>query len=507
MLTRPINRKDIIRDTYFFSGSVYISQAMFFIRGFLNARILGPGLYGLWSGLNIILSYSAYSHMGGLSAMNREIPFQKGRDSLGDMDRARNAAFTMTLITGGMFSVVLIIAAFLLWGRLSNAEACGLIAISLLGFVSILYEFCQTSLISFKRFLVVSKGNIVFSILSVIATLILLPLFNIYGVYLTAVSIPLLNLAYLWLKEHYSPKLCMDFKEMLRLIKIGFPIMSIDFLETTITNASGIVVLFMLGNVNFAYFSVAMLAARFLMYFPKSVNRTFEPHIYQSYGETGRIGDLKKYLIKPTQVMAMLFPLLIAASYIAAAFFIRHFLPKYTPAVLPLFIILISRFFVSFSPTSIAFITAINKQKFLVPVYIFGIAIAAGLSFIFIKMGLDVTGAAFAFLTASFFTGSVIFLYAVSKLTKNVLEAIGYLALSCGALLYTLAVIMFNEAVVLNSQDIFSDMLALTAKLGLLFIFGLPLIYIANKKTKIISDMFNITKINRHCEGEARSNL
>ena len=117
-MLKSVNKRGILRDASFFSGSVYISQAMFFIRGFLNARILGPGLYGLWSALNIILSYSLYVHMGSLNAMNREIPYQKGRDALEDMNKARNVAFTINLIMSGMFSVILIVIALFLSGKI-----------------------------------------------------------------------------------------------------------------------------------------------------------------------------------------------------------------------------------------------------------------------------------------------------------------------------------------------------------------------------------------------------
>lgn len=489
-MLKPVNKRDILRDTSFFSGSVYISQAMFFIRGFLNARILGPGLYGLWSALNIILSYSLYVHMGSLNAMNREIPYQKGRDALEDMNKARNVAFTINLIMSGMFSVILIVIALFLSGKILKTESVGLIAVALLAFISAIYEFCQTSLISFKRFMVVSKGNIIFAVLSVILTLWLLPLLSIYGVYIVAVFIPLFNLAYLWLRERYSPRLDFDFKEMFRLIKIGFPMMSIDFLEATIANIVGIVVLAMLGNVNFAYYSVSMLAARFMMYFPKSVNMIFEPHIYQRYGETGQIIELKKYLIKPMQVMTLIFPVLIAGCYIVVVFFIRHFLPKYSLAIYPLFIMLVSSFFVSFSPTSITFITALNKQKFLIPVYIFGIVMAAGWSFVFIKIGFGTLGAAIGLLLSCFFIGAVIFLYVINEYTKNFIRTIGYLIISCMPLLYIISVVIFNEAVIGSSQVLSLDILKMLIKLGSLLILSLPLIYIANKKTGVLTDMF-----------------
>ena len=233
-----------------------------------------------------------------------------------------------------------------------------------------------------------------------------------------------------------------------------------------------------------------MIAARFMMYFPESVNRAFEPHIYQRYGETGQIIELKKYLIKPMQVMTLIFPVLIAGCYIVVVFFIRHFLPKYSLAIYPLSIILVSRFFVSFSPTSIAFITALNKQKFLIPVYIFGIIMAVGWSFVFIKIGFGTLGAAIGFLLSCFFIGAVIFLYVINEYTKDFIRTIGYLIISCMPLLYIISVVIFNEAIIGSSQILSLDILKMLIKLGSLLILSLPLIYIANKKTGVLTDMF-----------------
>jgi len=98
------------------------------------------------------------------------------------------------------------------------------------------------------------------------------PLIKIYGVYIVSVAIPLLTVLYLYIKEPLKLRLDFDLKETFRLMKIGFPIMSIGFLESTITNIAGILVLFFLGKVSMGYHSVAILATTLLMYFPLSIH-------------------------------------------------------------------------------------------------------------------------------------------------------------------------------------------------------------------------------------------
>ena len=491
-MKRSSDRKNIVRDVSFFSGGTYVSQAMFFIRGFLNAKLLGPALYGIWSALNIILGYSSYAQMGALNAMNREIPYQNGRRSKQGMTKVRDVAFTVSLVMNFIFSFVLIIIGISLWKKIQLNEAIGFLTIGCLSLTFSIYEFYRTSLIAVKRFLLISKVNVAFSILSVLLTIALVPRMKIYGVYIVAVVIPMGSLLYLRFREPYRLKLDFDLKEAFRLIKIGLPLVSIDFLDSLITSIAGLMVLFLLGKVNMGYYAVAMLAARFLMYFPNSINRTFEPHIYQRYGETHDIGALEKYLFKPTLVMAFLFPVLCAFYYTGVAFFIRHFLSKYNASIYPFFVILLARFFVSFSPTSQVFLTAINKQKLLIPVYLGGIAIIATS---FINMGFGIMGVAISLLVSCLFTGSVIFLYALNHYREDRLECIKYLFGLSLPLIYMALAVIFVELTVSSSLGLLSDSLRLVVKLGVLAILSTPLVFIANAKTGIVSDMLGFLKV------------
>jgi len=491
------NRENIVRDASVFSGGVYISQILFFVRGFLNAKILGPGLYGLWSGLNIILNYSAYARLGSLNAMNRELPYQNGRCSEEDMDRTRNAAFTICLATSFIFSFALVVIAFLLRQKISFNELAGFVTIALIAFILSIFEFYQTSVIALKKFTVITKANIWFAVLSVALTLAIVPRFNIYGVYIVAILIPLLTLVYLVFKEPCRVRVCFDFKEMFRLINIGLPLGVINFLDSSVINVPSIIVLALLGKVSLGYYSVAILATRFLTYFPNSIHRTFEPYIYQKYGQTNDILELKKYLFKPIQVMVLLFPVIIGVYYTLVSFFIRHFLAKYIAAICPFFIISIGIFFISFAPTSNAFITAMNKQKFLIPVYLSGIVMGGLSSLVFINRGYGVTAPALGLLFAFFFIGAVIFLYAMNHYVKSAFKCLVYLAGLCVPIAYITAIIFFSDMVIPNTSDIFSDSLRLAARLAILFILSLPLMCMAENKTGIVSDILRFLKIRR----------
>ena len=494
MQSGKVKRQGIIRDAAIFSGSAYIAQGMSFVRGFLNARMLGPALYGLWTGLNITLDYSSYVHIGALNGMNIDIPYQKGSGSRNNLDKSRNTAFTICLVNSVLFSAGLLVVSIFLWRGNKVSESIGLITIAILNMTTSMYDFYSTSLIAMKRFFSISKANAFFAFLSVCLTLILVPFFKIYGVYAVAVVTSLATFLYLLIKEPCRIKLDFDFRYMAKLIKIGFPIMFINLLNSTIPNMASISVIFLLGRETLGYYAIAMMAAYFLSYFPSSIHRILEPHIYQKYGQTRDPIDLKKYLLKPSLVMAILFPVIMAVYYTSVTFFIRHFLPKYEPSINLFSIIILARFFVSFSPASNAFINAMNKQRFLVPIYLAAIAIVAGVSLVFMKAGFGRNSVAIGLAASFFWTGSAIFIYAIGHFTKSIFKRIAYLAGLYLPLAYISAVVFFNEKVISSSTAILPDTMRLCAKLAVLCIFSLPLVYIANLKTGIAGDLINFLK-------------
>jgi O-antigen/teichoic acid export membrane protein len=265
-----------------------------------------------------------------------------------------------------------------------------------------------------------------------------------------------------------------------------------NFLGSTVTNVAGILILGFLGTANMGYFSIAILASKFLAYFPSSMQQAFEPHIYQKYGETNDILKLRKYLIKPAIAMSLLLPAVLALHYICASFFIRHFLPKYTASIHILLIVLLATFFDFFAPTTIPFITAMNKQRYIVPVYLIGILIVFSLGALFIKMGLGITGMACAFLLVSFFIGAVNFMYALGHYMKDGFKCLLYFMALCAPLCYMVIAIFLIDKLAPVSSDIYSDSMRLIERFGIWFIFSSPLILIASKKTGLFYATRNI---------------
>ena len=69
------NYRDYLKSATFLLGiSYYINLFFALLRGLIVSKVLKPEIFGIWSTLLIILSYTSYSHMGYFFTFVKDIP-------------------------------------------------------------------------------------------------------------------------------------------------------------------------------------------------------------------------------------------------------------------------------------------------------------------------------------------------------------------------------------------------------------------------------------------------
>lgn len=81
-----------VREFLLFSSSTILYQGSRFLTALGAAKILGPGIYGLWNMLNLILTYGRLAHLGVINAMNRDVPLFKGKRDFQKVEEIRRAS-------------------------------------------------------------------------------------------------------------------------------------------------------------------------------------------------------------------------------------------------------------------------------------------------------------------------------------------------------------------------------------------------------------------------------
>ncbi|MDP2911544.1 MAG: oligosaccharide flippase family protein [Candidatus Omnitrophota bacterium] len=488
------NKKAMIEDISVFSAGTYLAQFAYCLRGFLNASILGPAMYGLWSALNIISSLGFYSPLGVLEGMYREVPYSIGKGDPERAERAHANAFSFSLFSSILVAVFIIAFALFFRKSASAIEVIGLIAIAVMIIIQNMVNFYEIALSADKRFSVLATASSIFPIVCVALTLLFVPKWKIYGVYMIAILGPLLMVLFYYFVMEYKPRLIFDIKEAARLIKIGLPWMSLSLLPVALFAIDRALIFKFMGAANLGYYALGLLICRFLNYLPGVVARVVEPQIFHTYGKSEKAEDLAKYLFVPSKVMAVCLPLFIGTVYFVSSFVIRHFMREYIPSLTPVFILLFGKFFLLYCPTTTGFFVAVNKQRNVVYFYIVSIALTAILDITMLRLGLGLNGIAFVTCIVNFLLGTSLFIYSARLCSRGWLDSFKSCLKLYMPYLYVLMLALGLDFMFKGTLSIARDLLVVLLSVFVLFLGSLPFMAHLNKQIRLFEEIRALLK-------------
>jgi len=81
-----VNRKSVSGSILSYSSAILFCRVASVVQGLVVIRLMEPGILGIWLQLQLITIYGGLAHFGLFNAVNRQVPFHRGRD---EPDRAR----------------------------------------------------------------------------------------------------------------------------------------------------------------------------------------------------------------------------------------------------------------------------------------------------------------------------------------------------------------------------------------------------------------------------------
>ena len=109
-----------INSIFKYSLIKYLALLIGFVKGIVNARVLGPELLGVLGNLLLVLSYLGYSNFGILFSMNREYVIHEANNEMVDAKKVINTSFTSISILSIFLLVIGISTKFIYKGELGN---------------------------------------------------------------------------------------------------------------------------------------------------------------------------------------------------------------------------------------------------------------------------------------------------------------------------------------------------------------------------------------------------
>lgn len=484
-------KEQVIRDTVRYATRVALAQCVLFVGGFAVARFLGPTHYGLWSGLQLILLYASYSQLGMVNALNRELPFRRGKGESAQAEQVRSTTLGGVLVTALVASGAILAYSTIAASRYSPLVILGLRFVGLLVILQQIYGYSEICFRTNHEFGVVSKLRLYRTVLDVSLAVFLTYSFDLAGRLWAATLTFTVILAYiLW--QHPVPfRPALDPKEAAKLIAIGFPIMMVGLVYSLLQSIDRVLILAFLNPTHLGYYAIGLTAASVLAILPGVAGEILYPRFAERYGATNSPSELKEYVLTPTYLLAHLLPLFQGTIYLLIPYVILTALPKYALAIRPARILVMGSFFFAVAGFASDFLNTINKQAMNLMAQIASLAIAISSTYAVLRLGWGIQGVALATVLTSLLYSIALLGYVLLRHFATPLDSLKILWNLYLPFGYCLALLLLIDLVPDGAagQGIPSLPLVLL-KVVIFTLFVFPLIAQANRRVSFLPELF-----------------
>jgi O-antigen/teichoic acid export membrane protein len=422
-----------------YSSSKIYRHALGVVSALVKPKLLTPDLYGLWSLLNVIPAYTAYSHLGSGSAMLYRIPFCRGEGDEGKVREIKGTVFAAEL------SINIVIAAGLclwaLFGGFDPVVRYGLITMAAAVLLQFVFNYYIGLLKAYQNFRLVSSSFYLRSTLS-LGALVLIWLFGIYGAYMGLVLGYALAIWYVRSQSPVGPERFFSGSLFADLVRTGFPIMLFNFITTLVRTSDKLVISAYLDRAELGFYSLAAMVFSALMQIPAAGREVMEPRLMKNLSAEGTAASLRSYLLRPVVTVSFLTPLLIGGAVFAVPAVVTLMLPRYTAGILPAQVLAVGGYFYAVALVCRGMIVAGGHQVAASGIVGLSLAVNVLLNILLIKAGYGITGVAAGTGVSFFVMAALLLLFLAKRFPGNRDDWRACLTASAGSFLAMTALII-----------------------------------------------------------------
>lgn len=384
----------ILRRTAGLGSATVLSRILCAVRSLINARFLGPQLYGFWGSVSFLVSFGFHLHGGVQDMMLKEIPAHRSR---GHEVLARETAQQSFSFFAGMLCLagaVIAITAFCLpagtpsyirWGWLVAAITLPLEAI---------YFFEQNVARSEERFEVLHRTLLIASSVSLLLTFWLVIQYGITGLFIVAVLTPLMGVIYLRRHATFSWRLRWNPRKIAGMLKAGWPILTMTLVFESLWWIDRFLVLGIAGITGFGYYALGLMVLQICFLVPQVLASVIEPRLYFDFNQSGDLSAVRDHLWFPLKLLSFVMPAGLILADLVLPPLISWLFPAYVPGIPAMRLLLWGSLFMGWTMNVRSFIIAAGKQREVLKFYGIAAAINLAVSYFLCRLGWGLVGIA-----------------------------------------------------------------------------------------------------------------
>lgn len=376
------------------SGMFYVSSGMVktfiqAITGFIVLRWISPEEIGLWQSFTVFVGYISILTLGVTSGLSRDLPFWIGKGDFNvAMEKLKAAGAYISRLSLIIIVIVGIFSSIsFMFQLLSLNQSIMLFSAFSIGAFSLQTNLLGATFRSDKAFR--KLGYIQFGMACL--HLVLLPIVYVYGIW-GYVAYQLINtLSLLWGYKVFRPYR-VNYKysksELLRLIKIGFPMYFWNYL-TTISRTIPRLILIIFGSPFLVgLFAPAESINKAVLNLPNYIGRFIFPQMSFKYGKNSDINEVIRYTFKAATLLFALMTLISLILYLLIPYLMIYIFPKYVESTRAVQLIIFSGIFYSINSLMHSCLNSLKKYQFfklIIPLKILSLFLFSGISYFISK--------------------------------------------------------------------------------------------------------------------------
>ncbi|MGE0268309.1 MAG: oligosaccharide flippase family protein [Candidatus Omnitrophota bacterium] len=375
------------------------------VKGFFVPAYLGPSMYGIVSFLTLVKTVLGFSSIGVDQAYLRlSLAMRGGGESHENIKRLQNTVFSFLAITGTAGSIITVALPFIFPRETPDLQcimvfAFGVTAVQHL--CAMIGGYFYNTCVIDKRFVFISRLNVLQIFLNVVILLATVFYWKIYGVFLAELISVLVVQFFYTLRCGTKPSFEFDKHEFKKIFKyaIPFSLTNVSFYFARMIDKTIILFYLTMGDLGLYTFALNITTHSRILY--KSVADVLSPYFLEEIGTSEYVFSLGAKIKFHTLCIAAL-STFISINIILFGDVLQIILPKYMDSIFVLKILMINSYVSTITVFQSLLLGApnIKKQNLLNVFMAVAGAVNCGISIVLIKVGWGINGVAWGTLVS-----------------------------------------------------------------------------------------------------------
>ena len=300
------------------------------IRAFFIAKLLGPHGFGIWRFINLFLEYLHLVSLGTQPAMQRTIPFLRGKGDSERIDVVLKTACATTFLCSILYTLGVFISSFFLSDTATAAALAAFCPVILvLAWLRYAQEFSlAAALYSLRR-----RLETVDMILSMFFSVILTYLWGVYGAIagmgISALIAVFISIPHLW----RFTTAAIEWRILRELVVTGIPILADILLLITMANSDRIVIAALLNHEMLGIYSVGAAGFAILGTIPAALGQMLFIKFAEMDGLNKSKDHIADTLERSTLLLASVLAPVVCIALAAFPIAVTFLLPAYVGGI------------------------------------------------------------------------------------------------------------------------------------------------------------------------------